>query len=283
MTEAPPPLIFGASSQVGQALLARMTREGMAAHAVSRQPQADTPPICWQQGNFHSALPATPCAVSLGPLLPFADWLRRQPSQTIERVIAVSSLSLRHKRDSVSAQERHTASLLAEGEAQLQALAEQRGIQLTVLRPAMLYGLGRDQTIAHSLRLAQRRGWMIIPVPAPGARQPLHLDDLADALLQCLRGAACGATLELGGGEVLPMQQLLQRIASSVPRCRVVRVPAWPLRQLAMLSARLSVSADGLAAALARSRQDQLPDETLTRTLLDWHPRAFEPGGGATA
>lgn len=270
-------LVFGASSQIGDALLPALRAAGERVYAVSRMPRLQGEGVHWLQGDFHAQLPLCERVLSLGPLPPFADWLARQPAHLPRRIIAVSSLSLRHKRHAPARHERRLAGLLAAAEAALQTLACERSLQLTLLRPALLYGRGRDHTVARAIEQARVRHWLPLPLPAAGLRQPLHLDDLAQALLQCVQGAAIGQTLELGGGEVLSLAALLRRIAATVPGCRLLPLPAWPLRQVAGLLGHWSPSAAALAGTLLRANQDQLADETLTRRLLDWQPRPFEP------
>lgn len=272
------PLLFGASSQVGEALLPRLLAAGCRPRAVSRQP----PPhqhdgIDWERGCFGSIRQAAPAVLGLGPLLPFAVWLESQPVGTIRRVIAVSSLSLRHKRHSAAPAERRVAELLAEGEARLRNAAERLDADWTVLRPALLYGLGRDQTVARALAFGRHRGWLPLPLPATGLRQPLHLDDFGAAITQCLDGAGRGMTLELGGGEQLSLAHLLERVAQALPGCRLLRLPATPLRWGAAALAPVAPGARALHAILDRAGQDQLPDEGLTRSVLEWRPRPFEP------
>ncbi len=273
------PMLFGASSQVGEALLPRLVQAGYRPRAISRRPPpCSTAGVDWEIGCFGSTTQASTAVLSLGALLPFAIWLERQAPGTVRRVIAVSSLSLRHKRGSNDPAERQVAELLTEGETRLCAAAASHGADWCLLRPSMLYGLGRDGTVGRALAFGQRRGWLPVPVPAAGLRQPLHLDDLAGALLQCLEGAGSGQTLELGGGERLALADLLERVALALPGCRALRLPATPLRWAAAALAPFASGARGLQAILDRADQDQLPDEGLTRRVLDWRPRRFEPG-----
>jgi nucleoside-diphosphate-sugar epimerase len=277
------PLLFGASSQVGEALLPQLVEAGHQPRAVSRQPaRQPIEGVDWELGCFGSTRLPAPAVLCVGPLLPFAVWLEDQPIGLIERIIAVSSLSLRHKRDAADAAERRTAALLAEGEARLCAAADRLGADWSLLRPAMLYGKGRDGTVARALDFGRRHGWLPLPVPASGLRQPLHLDDFADAIVQCLHGAASRSTLELGGGERLTLRELLERVAQALPGCRLLRLPAMPLRWASAALAPLASRARELHAVLDRAGKDQLPDEELARRLLDWRPRRFKPGPTAS-
>lgn len=268
-------LIFGASSQIGDALLPLLGSANHLVRAISRNPPADRSGLRWVRGDFSSTKASPPRVISLGPLADFASWL--ESADGINRVIAVGSVSLRHKSGSSAAEERAVAALLADAEERIKRRCSQLNAQLTLLRPCMLYGAGRDRTVAPALRFAQDRGWLPLPSPAAGLRQPLHLADLAEALRQCLQGAAQGETLELGGAERLRFDQLLRRIVDCVPDCRPRPLPLQALRWTSALAAPWSAPIRRINRALNRANIDQLPDETLTHRCLDWQPRAFNP------
>ncbi len=268
-------LVFGASSQIGDALLPLLSATKQPVQAISRGHHAAHSSVRWVRGDFASTQLSPPKVISLGPLADFANWL--ESARSIERVIAVGSVSLRHKSGSTAAEERAVAALLAEAEQRIEQRCLELNAQLTILRPCMLYGVGRDHTVAPARRFAQNRGWLPLPVPAGGLRQPLHVADLAEAVRQCLEGAAIGETLELGGAERLRFDQLLRSIAASVPNCRPRPLPLQAMRLGCALLAPWVPRIRRLHRALNRANVDQLPDETLTRQCLDWRPRPFNP------
>ena len=90
--------------------------------------------------------------------------------------------------------------MLAAAEAAVAAGA----IPWTVLRPALIYGLGLDRNVTAAARFIRR--WHCFPLggPGKGLRQPVHADDLAAAALAALDlPAAEGQSFNLGGGETL--------------------------------------------------------------------------------
>lgn len=277
MTEGPSGgvLVFGASSQIGDPLLPLLSGAGYQVRAISRTPAANRAGVRWEQGDFAQVTSAPAQVVSLGPLIDFAHWFEQ--TEGIDRVVAVGSVSLRHKRASSAPEERAVAAALQDGEQRLIRHAEKQGTRLTLLRPCLLYGAGRDHTVAPAMRFARDRGWLPLPMPAAGLRQPLHVADLAIAIKQCLGGAAVGQTLELGGAEKLSFEQLLRRIADCVPHCRIRRLPIQPLSWASALASPFSLRARRLHRALARAHVDQLADDSCARQSLDWHPRPFVP------
>jgi hypothetical protein len=68
--------------------------------------------------------------------------------------------------------------------------------------------------------------------------QPIHTDDLAEAVVRCLaERALVRRTLDPVGPEVVSMRRLLEAIRAwlDLPPARVVRVPAWLVRVVARL------------------------------------------------
>jgi NADH dehydrogenase len=116
------------------------------------------------------------------------------------------------------------------GYARAKALGEQQVLQAfpaaTILRPSVVFG-EEDTFInmfAGLIRMAP-----VLPVFGPESRlQPLHVDDLAEAVAAALLDPARhgGKTFELGGPEALTMLELNQRIAAGQQRDRTfLRVP----------------------------------------------------------
>ncbi len=97
----------------------------------------------------------------------------------------------------------------ARGEAALQAAASAGTLDLTVLRPSVIYG-AKD----HFLNLfAQLQGVLpFMPLAGAGTRfQPVWVVDVAQAVVQCLQNKdAIGQTYELCGPEVFTLRELVQ-------------------------------------------------------------------------
>src|SRR5690606_38731798 len=105
------------------------------------------------------------------------------------------------KAGSTDAAERDLARRLRAGEEGVFAAAAARGAGATLLRPTLVYGAGRDQTLSRIAALARRRRWMLLPSGATGLRQPVHVDDLAVAAIAAQASpAATGRAYDLPGG-----------------------------------------------------------------------------------
>lgn len=277
----PTALVFGASGQIGAALLPRLQARGWQVQALSREARAPTDGVSWLRGGFQQ-LPALPTQVdavfSCGPLDHFGQWITSTPLR-FGQVVAFGSTSVLVKHDSVDMAERDLAARLQQGEAAVFAAAAEHGIPATVLRPTLVYGAGRDATLTRIAALARRLRGFPLPADARGLRQPVHVDDLADAAIACLgNSAAHGRALDLPGGETLPYDEMVRRVLAVLPS----RPPLWRLPTLLFAAlaagARLAGRADGFGpGARARLREDLVFDSSPARETLGYAPRAFAP------
>lgn len=274
-------LVFGGSGQIGAALLPRLRQQGWEVVAVSRAPRADAPGVRWLRGDLAQCadLPAAVDAIfSCGPLDHFARWYAAAPVRA-PRVVAFGSTSVEVKHASADAAERDLARRLQAGEHGVLDAAAARGAQATLLRPTLVYGAGRDQTIARMARFAARRGWLPIPAGATGLRQPVHVDDLAQAALAVLASPATSARIyALPGGETLPFREMAARTLAALPsRPRLLELPA-PLFAALAAVARATGRGPALGgSAIARLREDLVFDAAAARADFGYAPRRFDP------
>ena len=183
------------------------------------------------------------------------------------------------KRDSVDAAERDIATRLRTAEALLFATAVAQGAQATVLRPTLIYGAGRDLTLTRIVALARRTGFFVLPRNAKGARQPVHVQDLADAALAVVDVPATYAqAYALPGGETLGYTLMVQRVLQSLqPPARLLQVPS-PIFRLILSVARAFGKMQGMGGAVvARMQQDLMFDIEPARRDFGYAPRAFKP------
>jgi len=271
--------VAGLSGQVGSALLARRPPGFGPLLALSRSPPPPCAGVEWVQGDLHSIAcpPGVDCLLSLGPLDAFSEWWQRNADARPRRVVALGSTGARHKRDSPDPDERDEARRLAEGEARVLALGRERGSAVTVLRPTLIYGSGRD-SLSRLADLARRTRLLPLPADARGLRQPVHVEDVAAGVLACLEAeASFGRAFDLPGGEALPFDAMVERhLAVHAPGARVLRLPR-PLFALAGVAARLAGKGDSLRGWLARATRDQLGDLAEAREAFGYSPRDFSP------
>jgi nucleoside-diphosphate-sugar epimerase len=195
--------------------------------------------------------------------------LERQPAVPT-RLIALSSMSAKSKRESPDPAERQLAARLRASEERILAIGERRGIACTIFRPTLIYGAGTDRSLAPIARFARRRHVLPIPIGAIGLRQPVHVADLATACAAALENPATyGKVYELGGGERLTFATMLSRLRAAQPGF-VLSIPV-PLTALRMLAPALGFS----AGAIKRMREPLIADNDPAARDFAYAPRTF--------
>lgn len=154
----------------------------------------------------------------------------------------------------------------AEAEAQLKQVAQETGMEVTIIRPPLIYGPGVKGNFASLIRWV-RRG---LPLPLGGVTQNrrslVGLDNLVDLILVCAdHPKAANQTFLISDGEDLSTTELLRRIGMALrrPAC-LIWVPAGLISFMAGL-----VGKKGISQRLLGSLQ---VDIHKTCELLDWKP-----------
>ena len=138
--------------------------------AVSRQPINDEKNIAWLQAGFENfetdASQQYDAILSLGPLDAFSRWLESSNIQT-KKIIALSSTSIVTKKNSPDPDERKLSEVLHESEQQLIQFAGKMATSLVIIRPTLIYGMGRDQSLSRWLGVARRFKCVVLPGMRP--------------------------------------------------------------------------------------------------------------------
>ncbi len=274
-------LVFGASGQIGQALVSGLLRDGWQVDAISRAPRQAVSGLNWIQADLcqPTGLPLDVDAVfSCGPLDHFSTWYVGAAGLRA-RVVAFGSTSVEVKRDSSDPHERALAARLATAEARLFESARARGAAASVLRPTLVYGVARDMTLTRIAQLARRAGFFVLPRSACGMRQPVHVQDLADAAQAVLDSDRThGRAYALPGGETLAYAQMVERtLAALQPPARLIPIPTV-LFKAALAGAHALGRMQGLSdAAFTRMGEDLVFDAAPARRDFGYAPRNFEP------
>ncbi|KAF1726239.1 SDR family oxidoreductase [Pseudoxanthomonas japonensis] len=272
-------LVFGASGQIGEALLARLDARDWQVFAVSRTPRPPWSNVQWLTGEFAGidGLPARVDVIfSTGPLDGFAQWYGRG-LVAAPRVVAFGSTSLDTKQASGDAYERDIVARLQAAERLVFDTASATGASATLLRPTLVYGAGRDQTLSRIAAMARRMGFFVLPRGAEGRRQPVHVDDLAAAALAVVDAPAThGQAYALPGGEILAYREMVARtLAALDPPATLWQLP-MPVFRAVLSFARMAGAMRGLSDdAVARMREDLVFDATPARNDFGYAPRQF--------
>nr|WP_231364647.1 MULTISPECIES: hypothetical protein [unclassified Thioalkalivibrio] len=275
-------LVTGASSAVAHYLVPRLQASGLEPIVVGRNPPefGGTVERCEIDLADPAQLARLPKAASLvhvAPIWLLPELLPVLRERGLRRLVAFSSTSVQTKRDSPVASERALARRLADSESRvMQGALSTRAI---ILRPTLIWGGGRDQSVSAIARFIERFGFFPVEGPARGKRQPVHADDLAAACLHLLvADPRVTGVFEFAGGEVLSYREMVERVFEALGRTpRVVTLP-WPLLQWAVRSARVLPRFRGWTPAMvARMNRDMEFPSLHARAVLGHMPRPFRP------
>lgn len=213
--------LTGATTQIAIALMARLLREGVQVvalwhhemlpfkhpclHLVQGDMEQDRLPFGDRKAEFFINTVPLP-KLKTSHVVQFAE-------QGGKQVIAFSSTSITGKEDSRTQEEIDLVRALEHGEANLATVCDRMGITRTILRPTLVYGLGIDRNIMAIASFVRRFGFFPLNDPAEGKRQPVHADDLAQAVLQVAGNPQCfNKTYDLSGGETLSYKEMAARV-----------------------------------------------------------------------
>ena len=162
--------------------------------------------------------------------------------------------------------------------------AEQRiresGLKWTILRPTMIYGAQGDRNLSRLLTLLGQIP--VLPVPGGGRhlQQPVHVADVADAVLNAVeRPAAAGVLYDVAGPEPLTFSELLRASAATVgSRTRFIPVPLTPVVAAARCYELFSAGPRIRAEQFKRLAEDKAFAIDDAVRDLDYSPRPFTDG-----
>ena len=136
-----------------------------------------------------------------------------------------------------------------------------------------------EATLTRIAGMARRWGRFVLPRRADGLRQPVHVQDLADAAFAAnVSPVAQGRSYDLPGGETLAYRDMVRRVLACLdPPLPLLELP-MPLFRAAVAAAQArGVARELTPAAVARMREDLAFDAAPARRDFGYAPRAFRP------
>jgi nucleoside-diphosphate-sugar epimerase len=276
--------VIGASSFVGACVLSRLKQSASPIVAFSRNPPANMEDgVNWQQ------LPSTPVPQQTVPTGSIERWICVAPiwvlpehfamleMHGVRHIVALSSTSRLTKKDSSDPGEQAVARRLKEAEGKLQAWAKQQDIEWIVLRPTLIYGLGRDKNIGDIARFIRRFRFFPLLGKANGQRQPIHAQDVADACVAAMQTPGVkNRAYNISGGETLSYREMVTRVFKAMDRPPLMlRVPLFAFRSAVALMRHLPGYGHLSAAMAERMNRDLVFDHSDATRDFAFEPRKF--------
>lgn len=154
------------------------------------------------------------------------------------------------------------------------------GISWTVLRPSMIYGTPRDRNVIRLVRWIDRVPLIAAPLGGITPQQPVHVDDLVQAVLASLeRDAAAEKIYDTGGADALPLREMIREVARALGRpVWVLPIPLAPAHAAAVIARRWKLPFPVKPEQVLRLTESKAVDITPAGADLGFKPRTFREG-----
>lgn len=155
--------------------------------------------------------------------------------------------------------------------------AQANSVQITVFRPTMIYGYGKDRNVSTIARFIKRYRMFFLAGEARGLRQPVHVSDLVSACVAALDKSGTHAKrYDLPGGESLTYRQMVARVFTGlgVPQ-RMISLPLPLYRICLRMIAGLSPGSGYSMSMADRMNQDLVFDDHEARRDFGFAPQRF--------
>lgn len=207
---------------------------------------------------------------NLASMSDMAGLLRAYEAAGLARVVFVSSTGIFTELPARTKPRRQEA----------EALIRSCGLNYTILRPTMVYGGRDDGNIARLLRFCQRSPVMPIFGSGEAKQQPVHVDDLAWAMVAALQEAKTSRqSYNLGGGQVLSYNSLVAFSYRALGRRGVLlHLPAKSVAAGVRTAAKLGLSLPLREEQILRLEEDKAYDIAPAQADFAYAPRTFERG-----
>lgn len=160
-----------------------------------------------------------------------------------------------------------------------QKLEQYRG-SYCLLRPTMIYGSPRDKNIHKLIRFCDRYGFFFVFGSGENLLQPLHADDLAQALLSVYQHRELTGAYDLSGGSIVSFRELLDLVGKYLGK--PVRQISFPLNlgiwSATFLESLLKARSPVRREQILRLQEDKAYSHADAQRDFGFFPRSLEIG-----
>jgi nucleoside-diphosphate-sugar epimerase len=274
--------VTGATGFTGSRLTPLLLKSGYSVRCLYR-PSSDRPvlppgEIDWVQGDVSNAEALSSSmrgadiiinVVSLG--FGHADSIVRAAKEAgIRRAVFLSTTAIFTQLDAKS------KSIRIDAEHSIQA----SGLDYTILRPSMIYGSPRDRNMWRLIRFM--RYSPMIPILGDGnsLQQPIYVDDVAQAVVQCLAvEKTIGRCYNIAGEQALTYNRVIDTIAAQMnKRIWKLHIPYVPVVRLMKFFERFHIPLPIKAEQVLRLNENKAFRYEKAGTDFGFRPLSFEEG-----
>jgi uncharacterized protein YbjT (DUF2867 family) len=155
------------------------------------------------------------------------------------------------------------------------------GLDYSILRPTMIYGGDGDRNMSRLLNLLRRSPVVLIPGDGKSKQQPIHVADLAKAIVECIDvRETFGKSYNLSGARSVTLNEVIDESCKALGVRRRVKIhfPVAPALWLASISRRVTGKAWIKEEQILRLNEDKVFDHEDARRDFGFAPRDFTQG-----
>jgi len=276
--------VIGATSLVGSCLLHQLLAAGYYVNAFSRRSVIGrSVGVVWRKlslgpAGFDEKVAHIPFWVCVQPIWVLPDYFSFLESSGVSRIIVLSSTSRFTKVGSPNLEESLVAKRLTEAESCIEKWAQANDIDCIILRPTLIYGLGRDKNVSEISRIIGRFGFFPLFGEAKGLRHPIHAEDVARASVLAL---GCHNVkrqeYNISGGEVLCYREMVKRVFYAMQkRVIFISAPLFLFKVIVFFMRFVPRYRHWTAAMAERMNDDLVFEHSKAFRDLGFRPRLFE-------
>jgi len=276
--------VIGATSLVGECLLPLLVEKKYDVVAFSRRvstgAQTKKRNITWRLLQEKELPKSDKIAkwIFLAPIWVLPQYFPLLLHYRAKHVVALSSTSRFSKELSADREEKELADGLKQGEDVFISWAQQNNVAWTILRPTLIYGLGRDKNISVMTNFIRRFSFFPLLGEGKGLRQPVHARDVAMACIAALNTEkSFNRAYNISGGATLTYRQMVEKVFESLgKKPHFVILPFWLFRAGIFHLRFLPRFRHWSAAMAERMNQNLVFDHHEATNDFGFAPRKFE-------
>jgi nucleoside-diphosphate-sugar epimerase len=156
----------------------------------------------------------------------------------------------------------------------------QSSLRQSIIRPTMIYGTLRDRNMSRLIRFLQRSPVIPIIGSGRGLQQPVHVRDVAFAVVAAMESeAAVGRAFNIAGATALTFVEVIDTITRLLGRkVMKLRLPAGPILAALQVTERIGVRLPVKREQILRLNEDKAFDCSDAARDLGYAPLSFEEG-----